>query len=79
MKKHDNAYVVINGAKAKVIGNICMVVFMVTLNGISVFEGDEVVIFDNSNNTENYAKSVGTISYEILTNLSERIDRKIIP
>ena len=75
----NNAYVVINGAKAKVIGNICMDVFMVNLNGISVFEGDEVVIFDNSNNTENYAKSVGTISYEILTNLSERIERKIIP
>ena len=39
---------------------------------------DEVIIFDKNNNAEDYAKTVGTISYEILTNLSERIERKII-
>ena len=75
----NNAYVVINDEKAKVIGNICMDIFMVNLNGIDVLEGDEVVIFDNHSNAEDYARSVGTISYEILTNLSERIERKIIP
>jgi alanine racemase len=37
-----------------------------------------VVIFDKNNNAEDYARSVGTISYEILTNLSERIERKFI-
>ena len=74
----NNAYVVINDEKAKVIGNICMDIFMVNLNGIDVLEGDEVVIFDNHSNAEDYARSVGTISYEILTNLSERIERKII-
>ena len=74
----NNAYVVVKGKKAKVLGNICMDVFMVNLNGIDVHEGDEVVIFNKNNNAEDYAKSVGTISYEILTNLSERIERKII-
>ena len=74
----NSGYVFINGKKAKVIGNICMDVFMVNLNGIEVKEGDDVVIFDNKNNAEDYAKAVGTISYEILTNLSERIERKII-
>ena len=51
---------------------------MVNLNGIDVLEGDEVVIFDKNNNAEDYARSVGTISYEILTNLSGRIERKFI-
>ena len=74
----NNAYVIVKGKKAKVLGNICMDVFMVNLNGIDVHEGDEVVIFNKNNNAEDYAKSVGTISYEILTNLSERIERKII-
>ena len=74
----NNAYVIVGGKKAKVIGNICMDVFMVNLNGIDVLEGDEVVIFDKNNNAEDYARSVGTISYEILTNLSERIERKFI-
>ena len=73
-----NAYVVINNKKAKVIGNICMDVFMVNLSGIKSEEGDEVIIFDKENNAEFFAKTVGTISYEILTNLSERIERKFI-
>ena len=74
----NKARVIIKGKKAKVIGNICMDVFMVNLNGINAEEGDEVIVFDKRNNAENFAKSVETISYEILTNLSTRIERKII-
>jgi alanine racemase len=73
-----NAYVIVNGKKCKIIGNICMDVFMVNLNEIDVVEGDQVVIFDKENNAESFALSVGTISYEILTNLSERIERVIV-
>ena len=73
-----NAYVFISGKKAEVLGNICMDVLMVNLNSINCDEGDEVVVFDSKNNAEDFAKSVGTISYEILTNLSSRIERKII-
>ena len=73
-----NAHVFISGKKAEVLGNICMDVLMVNLNGINCDEGDEVVVFDSKNNAEDFAKSVGTISYEILTNLSRRIERKII-
>ena len=73
-----NAHVFINGKKAKVIGNICMDIFMVNLNGISAKEGDEVIVFDKKNNLEDFANAVGTISYEILTNLSVRIERKFI-
>ena len=73
-----NAHVFIGGKKAEVLGNICMDVLMINLNGIKCDEGDEVVVFDSKNNAEDFAKSVGTISYEILTNLSSRIERKII-
>ena len=37
-----------------------------------------IIIFDDKNTAENFAGSVGTISYEILTNLSSRIERRII-
>ena len=73
-----NAHVIIGGKKAKIMGNICMDVLMINLNGINCGEGDEVVVFDSKNNAEDFAKSVGTISYEILTNLSSRIERKIL-
>ena len=55
-----------------------MDVFMVNLNEINAKEGDEVIVFDKRNNAENFARNVGTISYEILTNLSSRITRKVI-
>tara|TARA_Y100000766_G_scaffold247751_1_gene229087 strand:- start:219 stop:707 length:489 start_codon:yes stop_codon:yes gene_type:complete len=74
----NKASVFVKGKKAKVIGNICMDVFMINLNEINAEEGDEVIIFDKRNSAENFAKSVETISYEILTNLSTRIERKII-
>ena len=41
-------------------------------------EGDQVIIFDDKNTAENFAESVGTISYEVLTNLSSRIERKFV-
>ena len=73
-----NGFIIINEKKAKIIGNICMDVFMVNLNNIESKEGDEVIIFDSENNAENFAKIYDTISYEVLTNISERIHRKII-
>ena len=39
-------HVIINKLRAKIIGNICMDVFMVDLEGIDVSEGDEVIIFN---------------------------------
>ena len=74
----NNGHVIVGGKKAKIIGNICMDVIMINLNGFDVLEGDEVIIFDKINNAEHFANSVGTISYEILTNISERIQRKIL-
>ena len=73
-----SVHVFIRGKKAEVLGNICMDVLMINLNGINCDEGDEVVVFDSKNNAEDFAKSVGTISYEVLTNLSSRIERKIL-
>ncbi|GIS21312.1 MAG: hypothetical protein CM15mP121_1640 [Bacteroidota bacterium] len=43
---------------------------MVNLNGLSN-EGDQVKIFDDKNTAENFAESVGTISYEFLQTFSK--------
>jgi len=72
-----NIHIMIGGKKAKVVGSICMDVLMVNINGINCSEGDQVTFFDSKFNAEDFANAVGTISYEILTNLSERIERKI--
>ena len=52
-----------------------------SLNNIAIDceEGDEVLIFaEDVQTADSFAKQANTISYEILTALSERIKRKLI-
>ncbi len=56
-------------------GNICMDMCMINITGIDAKEGDEVIIFGEKNPINKLAKSLGTIPYEILTNVSARVKR----
>jgi len=67
--------VLINGSRAKVIGNVCMDMTMVDITGLDVKEGDEVIIFGNELPIQTMASKINTIPYEILTNVSERVKR----
>ena len=71
--------VLINGFKAKTVGNICMDMMMVNITNIECSEGDQVIIFDDKNiSADELGNSLKTISYEILASLSQRISRKVI-
>ncbi|KJD36593.1 alanine racemase [Tamlana sedimentorum] len=72
---NEKGYVIINNQKAPIIGNVCMDMIMVNVTEINCNEGDEVIIFGPNNTAENFAKTANTISYEILTSLSQRIKR----
>lgn len=65
----------INGQYAPVVGNVCMDMIMVDVTGIALREGDEVIVFGQQNPVHAEAKKIGTISYELLTNVSERVKR----
>ncbi|MDB9882632.1 bifunctional UDP-N-acetylmuramoyl-tripeptide:D-alanyl-D-alanine ligase/alanine racemase, partial [Bacteroidia bacterium] len=65
----------INEKEAKVVGNICMDMTMCDVTSIDCKEGDEVIIFGDNPRVEELAKTIGTIPYEILTNVSERVNR----
>jgi alanine racemase len=65
----------VNGKLAPVVGNVCMDMCMIDITGISAQEGDEVIIFDDTLTISDLAKSIHTIPYEILTNVSERVKR----
>ena len=68
-------YVVIKKQKATIIGSICMDMLMVDCTDIECKEGDAVIIF-GENPTVNYiADKLNTISYEILTSISQRVKR----
>ena len=68
-------FFMIQGKKAFVTGNVCMDMTMCDVTDIECKEGDEVVIFGDEPRVELLAKNIGTISYEVLSNVSERVSR----
>ncbi|WP_276168841.1 alanine racemase [Zobellia alginiliquefaciens] len=75
---NGKAYVTINGQKAPIIGNVCMDMIMVNITGIDCKEGDEVIVFGKSPTAEAFASGAKTISYEILTGISQRVTRLVV-
>ncbi len=71
-------YVSIHGQKAPIIGNVCMDMIMVDVTGIDCQEGDEVIVFGHHPTAEEFASTAQTISYELLTAISQRVKREII-
>jgi len=71
-------FVTIHGQKAPMIGNICMDMLMVDITGIACEEGDEVIIFDENTTAEDFASTINSISYEIITAISSRVKRIFI-
>jgi alanine racemase len=65
----------INGQLVPVIGNICMDMCMVDITDVKAQEGDEVIIFGKECSIAEMADKIGTIPYEILTGISERVKR----
>jgi len=71
-------FVIINGEKAAIIGNVCMDMIMVDVTNIDCKEGDEAIIFDGKFTAETLAEAANTISYELISNISQRVKRKVI-
>ena len=65
----------INGNPAAVVGNICMDMTMLDVTDIDANEGDEVIVFGEELNVATVARWADTISYEIFTNISQRVKR----
>ncbi len=67
--------VLINGKRATVIGSICMDMCMVDVTGLGVQEGDEVIVFGEDPSIKELASKINTIPYEVLTSISQRVQR----
>jgi alanine racemase len=65
----------VNGKGARVIGNVCMDMTMLDISGIEAKEGDQVIVFGEDLPVSEIAKRAGTISYEMLTGISQRVRR----
>jgi len=67
--------VLINGQRAKVIGNVCMDLVMIDVTNLEAKEGDVVEIFGDNLTVSEVAGWLKTISYEVLTSVSRRVKR----
>lgn len=67
--------VLINGQRCPIIGNVCMDMCMVDVTGVPVRPGDAVTVFGPELTLVELAQRIGTIPYELLTNVSTRVKR----
>ena len=75
---NGRGYVMINGQQASILGNVCMDMIMVDVTAIDCQAGDTVIVIGPNASAEHLANAAGTISYELITGLSQRIKRKVI-
>jgi alanine racemase len=73
---NGNGKMLVNGQLAPVCGAVCMDMTMIDITGIEgVKEGDEVIIFGKDLPIQDLAGWAGTIPYEIMTGISQRVKR----
>ncbi|MGK5093856.1 alanine racemase [Deltaproteobacteria bacterium TL4] len=74
--------VLIHGKRYPIVGRVCMDQFMVNIEWDSAYNEDEVVLIGAQGQeqitVEELALKVGTIPYEILTGLNDRLPRKYV-
>ncbi|GAA4456679.1 bifunctional UDP-N-acetylmuramoyl-tripeptide:D-alanyl-D-alanine ligase/alanine racemase [Nibrella saemangeumensis] len=67
--------VAVDGVLCPTVGNVCMDMTMIDVTSTTALEGDEVIVFGAEVPITTLAGQIGTIPYEILTGVSERVKR----
>ncbi|EKF56838.1 alanine racemase [Galbibacter marinus] len=73
-----NGFLTLHGKRCPIVGNVCMDMLMIDVSGVDCKAGDEVVIFGPEHSAAELASTASTISYELITAVSQRITRKIV-
>ena len=76
----NKMYMLVNGQKAPIVGNVCMDQCMIDVTGIEgVKEGVEVTVFGTDHGAflgaDEIAEAAGVINYEVICGLSRRVPR----
>jgi alanine racemase len=73
---NGNAHMLVHGLPAKVLGSVCMDMCMLDITDIELAKvGDEVIVFGAELTVNQLAEWAKTIPYEILTSISQRVNR----
>jgi len=63
---------IVRGEAVPTVGDICMDMTMLDITGVEAEEGDEVIVFGD---VGQLANAIGTIPYELLSGISQRVKR----
>ncbi|MGO3182811.1 MAG: alanine racemase [Aequorivita sp.] len=74
---NGTGWVTVHGKKAPILGNVCMDMIMVDVTGIDCKEGDEAIVFGSTVTAEELSAAINSISYELITGISQRVKRVI--
>ena len=75
----------VHGARAPIVGTVCMDMCMIDVTDLpgEVRPGDEVILIgrqgDEQITVEDLADRLGTISYEVVTQILTRVPREVSP
>ncbi|MBU3662992.1 MAG: alanine racemase, partial [Bacteroidetes bacterium] len=72
---NGTGYMLVNGQVAPIVGNICMDMTMLNISDIDCKVGDEVIVFGDKPSLHEISAHIGTIPYEVLTGVSQRVKR----
>lgn len=75
---HGKGFLTLKGIKCPIVGNVCMDMLMIDVSGVECQAGDEVLIFGEHPSAAEFASTASTISYELITAISQRIARKTV-
>ena len=75
---NGNWKVEINGKLYPTVGNICMDICMLDVGQDEIRVGDEAIVFGGKKTVFDFAEAQETITYEALTNIGNRMKRKMV-
>lgn len=76
---NGTGYMLINGQKAPVVGNVCMDMTMLDITDLhNITPGSRVEVFGENITVTRLAQLCGTIPYEIMTGISRRVKRVLV-
>ena len=71
--------IIFNGITLPIVGRVCMDQFMVdATNAEGISQGSEVILLGEGYDADEMGKDAGTIGYEIVCDISKRVDRKYL-
>lgn len=75
IRAYSKAAVTVNGEKCPIVGRICMDQCMIDVSAVDAEIGDEVILFQSSEEIRALAEMAGTIPYETTCLISKRVPR----